>query len=527
MIREQDLDFWIKHNYNVLFIGHAGVGKTSIVKEAFNRNQLRWKYFSASTMDPWVDMIGVPKEQKDDDGTPYLDLVRPRDFQKDEIDALFFDEFNRSHKKVRNACMELLQFKSINGKKFNNLKLVWAAINPDDEGDYDVEKLDPAQEDRFHIKVQVPYKPDRVYFIRNYGEDVAKAAISWWDGLPAEQKVKVSPRRLDYALDVFRNNGDMRYVLHEAANVSKLVLTLKHGPISEALQKLQDAGNVDGARAFLAQENNYAAALEWLVKRVERMKFFIPALPLEKVSTLIAGYKTALDAALDLVPSNEEIKKLIENILGTSQNKNLANKIRKEIKMNKTLSDMFIVPKTMACFNMGIMPEKPFFNQGLPTSSGGYIGLKDFTIVLNQCSTFMQQHPFMNTQDRRKLYKMIESAMPPKLTTQQALDALEFYSKFAAHSHVKTLLGLKTFMGCVNHCINQLSQNEHLRWDQIEKKYKDKLKHLVQKMKVERSLGEKLYCPNGQTVLNADGKISVIPVDEIKSIIDAKKKKAI
>jgi len=523
MIRDQDLDFWIKHSYNVLFIGHAGVGKTSIVKEAFNRNRLRWKYFSASTMDPWVDLIGVPKEQKDDDGTPYLDLVRPKEFQKDEIDALFFDEFNRSHKKVRNACMELLQFKSINGKKFNNLKLVWAAINPDDEGDYDVEKLDPAQEDRFHIKVQVPYKPDRVYFIKNYGEEIAKSAIAWWEGLPAEQKPKVSPRRLDYALDVFRNNGDMRHVLHEAANVSKLVLTLKHGPISDALQKMQDAGKLDEAKVFLAHENNYAAALEWLVKRVERMKFFIPALPLEKVSTLIAGYKTALDAALDLVTSNDDIKKLIENILGTNQNKNLANKIRKEIKVNKTLSDMFIVPKTIACFNMGTMPEKPFFNSSPVKMKNNQTGLPDFSVVVGFCLTDMNSKPYMNTIERRKVYKKMESSIPSKLTSGEALTALEVLSKVAAHSHVKTLLGLKTFMGMVNHCVNQLAQNEHLRWDQIEKKYKDRMKQLLQKLKVERALGEKLYCPTGQTVLGNDGKISVTPVDEIKRILSEKK----
>lgn len=35
--------------------------------------------------------------------------------------------------------MELIQFKSINGKKFNNLKVIWAAINPDD-GDKDALK---------------------------------------------------------------------------------------------------------------------------------------------------------------------------------------------------------------------------------------------------------------------------------------------------------------------------------------------------------------------------------------------------
>ncbi len=147
MVRQENLDFWIKNHYNVLFVGEAGVGKTSIVKSCFEKHNLRWLYYSASTMDPWVDLVGIPKEVKLPDGTSYLDLIRPKEFQSDEVEALFFDEFNRSHKKVRNAVMELIQFKSINGKKFNNLKIVWAAINPDD-GNYDVEKLDPAQEYR-------------------------------------------------------------------------------------------------------------------------------------------------------------------------------------------------------------------------------------------------------------------------------------------------------------------------------------------------------------------------------------------
>ena len=125
-LKNEKLDFWIQNSYNVLFVGKHGVGKTSIIKNAFERAGLRWKYFSASTLDPWVDLVGVPKEIQTEEGN-YLDLVRPKEFQYDEVDALFFDEFNRSHKKVRNAVMELLQFKSINGKKFNNLKIVWAA----------------------------------------------------------------------------------------------------------------------------------------------------------------------------------------------------------------------------------------------------------------------------------------------------------------------------------------------------------------------------------------------------------------
>ena len=116
------LDFWINKNYNVLFIGKHGVGKTSMVKDAFNRAGLNWMYFSASTMDPWVDFVGCPKEIHKDDGTSYLDMVRPKQFHDDEVEALFFDEYNRSHKKVRNAVMELIQFKSINGRKYNNLR---------------------------------------------------------------------------------------------------------------------------------------------------------------------------------------------------------------------------------------------------------------------------------------------------------------------------------------------------------------------------------------------------------------------
>ena len=40
-------------------------------------------------------------------------------------------------------------------KKYNNLKIVWGAINPSDHDDmsygYDVETIDPAQYDRFEI----------------------------------------------------------------------------------------------------------------------------------------------------------------------------------------------------------------------------------------------------------------------------------------------------------------------------------------------------------------------------------------
>ena len=83
--------FWLSKNWNVLFIGRHGVGKTSMVREAFIKAGIKYRMYSAATMDPWVDFIGVPKEMKNGDGEPYLGLVKPRDFQRGEVEAVFME----------------------------------------------------------------------------------------------------------------------------------------------------------------------------------------------------------------------------------------------------------------------------------------------------------------------------------------------------------------------------------------------------------------------------------------------------
>lgn len=258
-------DFWLKHNMNVLLEGLHGFGKTERVIETFERNGLKWRYFSASTMDPWVDFVGVPERVDNPDGSRHLELIRPRDFEDDSIEALFFDEFNRAPKKVRNAVMELIQFKSINGRKFKNLKVVWAAINPHDEDDtYDVEKLDPAQIDRFHVRFEVPNVPDARYFRNRYGEEISKPALEWWSGIPRAIRKDVSARRLQYTLDCYQNGGDITYMLPSASNPAKLVMALSSGSVVEALKKLIDAADGEGLRKFLNKENNFEVAIHYL-----------------------------------------------------------------------------------------------------------------------------------------------------------------------------------------------------------------------------------------------------------------------
>jgi MoxR-like ATPase len=121
------LHFYFKNQKNVLLSGPHGVGKTSIVKEVFESNGLIMGQdcliFSAATMDPWTDLIGIPYPVKSNDETE-VKYLKPSHIDESRIQAIFFDEYNRSHKKIRNAVMELIQFKSINGRKFENLKVV-------------------------------------------------------------------------------------------------------------------------------------------------------------------------------------------------------------------------------------------------------------------------------------------------------------------------------------------------------------------------------------------------------------------
>lgn len=318
-IAKKDLDFWIENNYNVMLEGEAGIGKTSIILSAFNRHELKWKYFSGSTLDPWVDFVGVPKENEDENGNKFLDLVRPKDFANDEIEAIFIDEYNRSHKKVKNAVMELIQFKSINGKKFNNLRMVWSAINPEDSqfnDNYDVEPLDPAQKDRFHIYIKLPYKPDVSYFKSKYGDAWGRSAVEWWNGLDKETKHQISPRRLDYALDIAKKGGGLKYVFTSGkkANHKKLVEMLLAGEYRQRIEELVKTKKEDDI-AWFNDPNNFSVIGSVLEKNTglakSSLKYFSPENLINYVETTKNKLSFVEGIIVPSVIKNEELKQAL------------------------------------------------------------------------------------------------------------------------------------------------------------------------------------------------------------------------
>jgi hypothetical protein len=284
---EKKLVQYFKLGKNVLLVGKHGTGKTSLIQKVFGEQCKNWLYFSGSTLDPWVDFVGVPKEIEKN-GENVLSFVLPEKMTDPTVEAIFIDEYNRSHKKIRNSVMELIQFKSINGRKFPNLKVVWAAINPSEDEDesYDVEQLDPAQEDRFQIKIKVPYSPDFEYFKTKFGNKIAVSALEWWNGLPKEGKNLVSPRRLDYALELYKEGGDIYDVLNERTNPTKLLVTLQVGSLEVKMKEFFETKNGKETKKFFLSENNFQGALPIIKRNKEYLQFFLPLLNNERLSAI-------------------------------------------------------------------------------------------------------------------------------------------------------------------------------------------------------------------------------------------------
>jgi hypothetical protein len=285
-----------------------------------------------------------------------IELIRPRHIAEGDIQAIFVDELNRTHKKVRNALMELIQFKTINGKPISSdLRIVWAAVNPEsDDSDtnvYDVDRLDPAQRDRFQIQCELPYKPHLPYFSGKYGHEMAQAAIEYWDALPDLSKEQISPRRLDYALSVYNDGGDVRDVLPQTANATKLTQMLQNGSVKTQLQNLltQPPAN---QKAFFQNDNNYARVLDTVLTKTNYRNVFLPQFPVEKIASLLSSkhkgvvFKT-IDWSIKAKQASSDFFPVLEEMIKADQNKKLVAMAEFILKKNNLLATKLPKPNSV------------------------------------------------------------------------------------------------------------------------------------------------------------------------------------
>lgn len=324
---DEKLDKWIETKKNVLLIGKKGCGKTTRAIEALERNNIKYKYFSTPTLDAWIDFVGIPKEKNCEDGR-VIEFITPQ-WHNEDIECIILDEYNRGHAKVRSACLELIQLKSINGVKFPNLKMVWGCINECDDEEYNVEQLDPAEKDRFHVHFNVRYEPDKDYFYSKYGDNGLKA-INWWNDLSTSIKNLVSPRRLDYALEFFSQNGDINDVLSPVSNPEKLLKMLSMENIIKVLDNLrfEDEQKI---KNWFVDPTNLEMSINTVLSNDVYIQDFALHLPKEKLSNLITVNSKVRAFVLSKYLDSASIQEILKEIIEANANINICKEISKEI----------------------------------------------------------------------------------------------------------------------------------------------------------------------------------------------------
>jgi len=411
LIDSSKLDNWIRLNKNVLFIGKHGVGKTSAVLNAFNRAEMKFLYFSASTCDPFIDFVGVPRVVEEN-GKSILKLIRQEHLEDESVEAIFIDEYNRAPKKMKNAVMELIQFKSINGRKYPNLKVVWAAINPEDDQDtYDVEPLDPAQKDRFHVWVDVEYRPCGIFLEQKYGEKVATSALEWWNKLTDDMKEMVSPRRLCYALDHWLDQGDIREILPANTNVGRLIELLNAEPVEFILQNLFDEKDEYKTQSWINIDNNFALANQYILDNSAYLEYFTRYVNNERLANLISTETGYFNHVMAYFMKETKYANLCHYILQANPHSDVSSKIKVEyIKNNYFDEDIHAL-----IYGQVNREAKFYSNESSKPIEGNFIAIKNDYDLSN-----------LTQSSKDKIWQKLLTNVPKSMTLDQALEFAVF-----------------------------------------------------------------------------------------------------
>lgn len=314
------------------------------------------------------------------------------------------------------------------------------------------------------------YKCSAEYFREKYGREQSEAAISWWNELPIEQRKQISPRRLDYALHLYSLSGDLRDVLPASSGISKLLHVLATGPTDKKLAKL--FGDVKEAKKFLAIENNYDNAIDYIIRKNKWRDFFLPLIHKEKLSALISSNSVVMSHVIehannpqypdffDVLKHTYEFsatKKARRRIMAAAQAKNsvLANRLSPPAKVTMASTQTSTHQgATAAIVKWGDKPIRPS-----NTSAPDWI-------------PFVSANPRSTTLERVRTYDLINRRLPETLSEGEAIHTLNVMNSIARRSYAQTFRSMPAFFMLVNHCYSQcLKQKNIQRGTSAEKSY--------------------------------------------------------
>lgn len=178
---------------SVMLKGWHGIGKTEWVENLAKEWRLKLVIWHASHAADAGDITGLPKsikekivwytknetgeDERHEEEHEVTVMCPPRWMLQKEPVLLLLDEINRGLSMTMNALMQLT-----NSQEYDNIKLpegsrIFSCINPDEDGSYDVSRLDAAQLSRFDVYDFTPTVEEWVEWARTHG--VHKAVIDF------------------------------------------------------------------------------------------------------------------------------------------------------------------------------------------------------------------------------------------------------------------------------------------------------------------------------------------------------------
>lgn len=125
----QMLRFTIRNQRNLLIIGSAGSGKTEAAKEIASEVGYEVVYLNLSVLEA-PDLIGLPMLSKEGRVNYALPSFFPLESSNKIV--LLIDEADKAKPELQNPMLELLQFRSINGRPLNIEACVLTGNLPDE-----------------------------------------------------------------------------------------------------------------------------------------------------------------------------------------------------------------------------------------------------------------------------------------------------------------------------------------------------------------------------------------------------------
>lgn len=163
----QAIPHYFKAGLTPHIIGHAGIGKSSIVYQLAKDLGYKVVELRLGQISDAGELIGLPEFLRDENGKPVAtSFIKPEWFPTEENTILFLDEMNRSNKDIIQGVFQLVYDKRIGNHILPKNVHIVAASNPPTEEYMVLDFADDAFQDRFiHIK----FNPTVAEFV-NYGK---------------------------------------------------------------------------------------------------------------------------------------------------------------------------------------------------------------------------------------------------------------------------------------------------------------------------------------------------------------------